>query len=391
MGFPAEAAILGVALFLIAAAGNILTPLLPLVQRDFQVDYTTAGGLVSAYGLARLALDLPAGFLEEKLGLRRLAAAAFVLSVAGGLLTALGPGFDLVLVGRIGMGLGASVFAVVVLTSLSTIAPAQARGRVLATSTVANNSAIAIFPIVGGLMGPLWGWRSTMWLSLILTCVGTALLAWVLSRVGALERAARGGSVQAEVDVTFDGRRLLAIGTVYLGVVMYMVNRHGFRNTALPLFAHDRLEFDPLAIASGITIMAVVGLLIAIPGAMVGDRWNRRLVIGVGFVVLALGDFSFLGVDSYVPFLLACLLLGAGDFFSASQAAAVTDLVPARLRSRVLGGYRFAVDLGATIGPVLVAGLLQFAGYEPMIIVLCGLMLLAAGGAWVGYRATEKR
>jgi MFS family permease len=114
-------------------------------------------------------------------------------------------------------------------------------------------------------------------------------------------------------------------------------------------------------------------------------------VIFVGFLVLAVGDLSFLGASSYATFLLAAFVLGLGDFFSASQTSALTEAVPARWRSRALSGYRFAVDLGAAIGPVLLAGLLQVAGYQFAILVAVGLLLLAAAGAGVGALAPAPR
>ena len=65
-------------------------------------------------------------------------------------------------------------------------------------------------------------------------------------------------------------------------------------------------------------------------------------------LVLAIGDLAFLGASSYATFLLASLVLGFGDFFAASQMAAVSEAVPAHSRGRVLAAYRFSVDIGAT-------------------------------------------
>jgi MFS family permease len=177
---------------------------------------------------------------------------------------------------------------------------------------------------------------------------------------------------------------LVGLGLLYLGVIIFMINRHGFRNTALPLFSHDRIGLDPVQIASGITLMAAIGLLVAIPGAMVADRWGRRRVIAVGFVLVALGDLAFLGATSYLGYLLAAFALGLGDFFSASQTALLAESVPASWRNRVLAGYRFGADLGGTVGPVFMASLLQLAGFETMLVVISTLLLLGGVGAAAG-------
>ncbi|HYU21173.1 MAG TPA: MFS transporter [Chloroflexota bacterium] len=386
---PLDAVLLGVAMFMVSAAANILTPLLPLVQRDFAVDYVTAGVLVSAFGLARLALDLPAGFLEARLGGPRLAGAGYALLLAGSLLTALAPTFELAVVGRVGMGLGCAVVSVVVLTTLSSIAPANARTRVLTCYSVSNNTAIGIFPVVGGVVGVLFGWRSTMLLCGLLALISASLLGWVLPRARAASRARAPTAPQRENRLAISRLGLLALGAVYFGVMINMINRHGFRNTTLPLFAADQLGLNAVQIASGVSLMAVVGLLVAIPAGMLADRWSRRGVICAGFLVLAIGDISFLGVSSYATFLLAAFVLGLGDFFSASQTAALTESVPRAWRSRVLGGYRFSVDLGAAVGPVLLATLLQHTGYQTMLFAMIGLLLAAAASGWTGALAAR--
>lgn len=388
---PTEAILLGAALFLVVASGNILTPLLPQIQRDLRLDYSAAGLLVSAYGLARLALDLPAGFLERWLGLRRLAALGTLLGLLGALGAALGPTFELVVLGRVASGLGGSIVALVVLTTLSEMAPEGARARFMSVSPMANNLGIGLFPAVGGIMGTWWGWRSTMLLSAVLAGVSALLLARALPRVSDAVSRSRAVPATDAAPPVLTRRSLVAIGTLLAGVVIYMVNRHGFRNTAIPLFGHDRVGLDPVAIASAITLIAFVGLAVAIPGAALADRWSRRGVIVLGFLTLAVGDLVFLGASSYLTFMLAALVLGLGDFFGASQTAALTESVPSRWRSRALGGYRFAVDLGAAIGPWFLATLLDTVGFQPMVLAMAGLLLLAAVSGAVGARAASPR
>jgi MFS family permease len=247
---------------------------------------------------------------------------------------------------------------------------------------MANNSAISVFPAVGGVVGSLWGWRSTMLVCAGLTCLAAGLLFRLLAR----EPAPRTSSSAHRGAAGPSGAlsNLLGLSLLYLGVVVFMINRHGFRNTALPLFSHDRIGLDPVQIASGITLMAVIGLLVAIPGAIVADRWGRRRVIAVGFVLVALGDLAFLGATNYLTYLLAAFALGIGDFFSASQTALLTDTAPPAWRSRVLAGYRFCADLGATLGPVLLAGLLELTGFETMVLVASTLLLSGGVAAAVG-------
>jgi predicted MFS family arabinose efflux permease len=388
---PSSAILLAVAMFLALAAGNILTPLLPLIQDDFSITYAVAGVLVSAFGFARLALDLPTGYLQERFGARTLSAAGFAFLIAGSVLSTAAPVFGVLVAGRVLMGLGASMLSVVVLTALSTLAPENARARTLALYAMANNTAIGVFPVVGGIVGSLWGWRSTMALSGVLAAVGAVLMGRVLARVPSgkdvQKEAAEAGERTSGLPIAL----FFALGTIYFGVMITMINRHGFRNTILPLFAGDAIGLNPVQTATGISVMAVVGLLVAMPGGMLADRWSRRGVISAGMLVLAIGDLAFLGASTYATFLLASLVLGFGDFFAASQMAAVTEVVPAHARGRALATYRFSVDLGATIGPFFLASLLGMTGFNTTIVVAAGLLLIASVVVQLGGLAARGR
>ncbi|MHB8619199.1 MAG: MFS transporter [Chloroflexota bacterium] len=379
---PRDAILLAVAFFFAIAAGNVLTPLLPDVQRDFGVSLTAAGLLVSSFNIARLALDLPAGLLAERLGVTRLATIGFGVLILGGLLAGinLGSSFAPVLVGRICMGLGCSILSLVVLTTLSNMAPAGARASVLALYPMANNTAIALFPLVGAAFGRLWGWRSTMILCAGLACLSAFLVRPILRRYTVLHTTS--GAAPAGPAFRFTGLTILGMGIICFGALANMLNRHGFRNTALPLFASHQLGLDSVQIATGVSVVALTGLVVAIPGGALADRWSQRGVICLGLAVLAIGDLTFLHANSYVTFLLSAFILGSGDFFSSSQTAVLTENLPPALRSRAVAVYRFSVDLGAAVGPVLLASLLQFAGLQVMVFVAAGVLLFAsAGGA----------
>jgi MFS family permease len=173
-------------------------------------------------------------------------------------------------------------------------------------------------------------------------------------------------------------RRGIALGSIYAGVVANMINRHGFRNTLLPLFAASVLFLGPVEIATGIAVMAIVGILVVTPGARLGDRIGRRRIVVVGLVMLGIGDLTFLGAQGYWTFLLAAAVLGCGDFFASSQTAILAELVPPSQRSQVLAGYRFFVDIGALVGPLLLAGLMD--AFDPRLaIVVCAAIVIAGG------------
>jgi MFS family permease len=379
--------LLAVSLFLIVAATNILTPLLPDIRNDFGVSIATAGVIVGSYGLARLITDLPAGFLLDRLGHRRLTIAGLVLLVLSSLLGLGANSVEMLIAARVGAGVSVAIVSTVILAGLSSTATVANRGKVMSLFHVANNTAIALYPLVGGLVGVALGWRATFGVTVGLVVVAGLILVPVLLRL----HPHRGGAPR---EATPDARvlhgrsRAIAIAATNVGVVANMINRHGFRNTVLPLYAATSLGLGGVSIATAIALMSITGLMVATPGGMLGDRIGRRRIITTGLAAIAVGDLVFLLTHDLLTFLAAAALIGFGDFFSSSQTALLSEIVPSEHRTQVLSGYRFSADLGAFVGPVLLAGVMDLANAQLAIVVAVAILLTASLVARVGVPAT---
>lgn len=379
---PPDAVLLGVALFFAVAPTNILTPLLPNVRDDFGISIATTGLVVSTYGFARLFTDLPSGVILDRIGERRLAIIGSTLLTTGSVIGAVSPAVGWLILARVVAGLGSGLITTVALTGLSWTAGTGNRGQVMSVFQVANNSGIAFYPLLGGFLGAFFSWRVTFVLAAIAGVASAVILVPLLGRIETGQKrvavARRGGHFQFHLSRP---RLVTALGATYAGVVANMSHRHGFRNTVLPLFAAAALGLGSFQIATGIALMAIVGIIVVTPGARLGDRIGRRRIIVAGLLVLAVGDLLFLGAQGYLTFLLAAGLVGLGDFFSSTQTALLSELVSPTSRARVLAGYRFFVDIGALIGPIVLSALLGAFGAPAAIV---GVSLILASGALIG-------
>ncbi|MQA04887.1 MAG: MFS transporter [Streptosporangiales bacterium] len=385
---PRQAYLLFVGLFLAVASNNLLTPLLPDIRDDMGVSLAAIGAFVSTYGLARLIVDLPSGALTTRIGPHPVAAVGVVLIVLSSAGAAVAPRFGLLIVARIVAGIGAGLVATVVLSALSDVAPPDIRGRVMSLYQVANNLGVAIYPLIGGLVGSFAGWRSAFALAAGAAVLSGSVLIPALRRVPAsrAQRAARGTTAAAQNEPQpRRGAPIVAFGVIYFGVIANMVNRHGFRNTVLPLFAASHLGLNAIEIAIGITVMSLTGVLVTIPGAALGDRIGRRRIVVAGLALMAVSGVVFVLVATdFVMFMLAAVLLGCGDFFASSQTALLSDLVEGPRRAMALGAYRFCVDLGALVGPVLLATLMSLHSVGLAIGAASGILATAALANRVG-------
>jgi MFS family permease len=287
------------------------------------------------------------------------------------------PTFPLLIVARVGSGVGAGLVATVVLARLSEIAPPEIRGRVMSLYQVANNLGIAVYPLLGGVVGSLWGWRSAYVLVAVLSLASGAVLA---PGLGAVQHATTDPAPKATPTAPGPRRtRILVFAAVYFGVVASMINRHGFRNTVLPLYAAADVHLTAVQSATGITLMSLISVAATIPGAALGDRIGRKRIVVAGLTIVAIGDIVFpMLATTYLTFVIAAMLVGTGDFFSSSQTAVLAELADGPRRSLALGAYRFFVDLGALIGPAMLGALFGSRGMTTTMTVAAVILLAAA-------------
>lgn len=377
---PREAYILFCGLFLSVASNNLITPLLPQIRDGLGISLQAIGTYVSAYGLARLIVDLPSGAMVSRLGPRAIAVAGVALNVISSSVAVVAPSFGLLFAARVGAGVGAGLLATVILSAMSDVAPPAIRGRVMSLYQIANNLGIALYPLLGGLVGSAFGWRGGFACGAVAAALSGAVLAPVMGRIRQMSPGRERPAPQR------DGRHRpvdfaagAALAAVFFGVVANMINRHGFRNTVLPLFAASHLGLGEVQTATGITVMSLTGIAVTIPGAALGDRIGRKRIVVAGLVLLAIGDFVYpLLATNFASFVAAGAIVGLGDFFSSSQTALLSDMVEGPRRALVLGAYRFFVDLGALVGPMLLAAILAGAGAEAAIFTAAVILLLAA-------------
>jgi MFS transporter, DHA1 family, multidrug resistance protein len=377
---PGQAILLAVAVFGFISATNILTPLLPLVRDDLGVSIAVAGVIVGSYGMARLLVDIPAGFLAVRVGHRRLAVIATVLLVASSLVGWAAGNAEMLIAARLGSGAAVGMLGMVGISALAASATTANRGRTMSLYHVANNTGIAVYPLIGGLVGAAIGWRPTFLISAALGVVAGAILFAVLPRIDFGHD--RPGSARHDESRVLHGRtRTRAMLATNAGIVANMIHRHGIRNTIVPLYAATSLGLGGLSIATAIALMSITGLIVATPGGMLGDRIGRRRVIVAGLSAVAVGDLAFLLTDDLVTFLIVAALVGFGDFFTSSQTALLSEIVPVRERTRSLSYYRFSSDLGSMIGPILLAIAMDAIDARAAIVlaaIILGVAALAA-------------
>jgi MFS family permease len=152
--------------FLVGAV-NLSGFVLYFIQERFpQLRGDAAAGptsqLMMMVGLALLVSSLPAGWLSDRLGTKRLLLISGLLTTAGGFLVLLAPSIPVLLAGGIIVGLGIGSFYPANWSLGTRLVPKEQAGRYLGLSNLAGAGAGAIGAYIGGPIGDKAGFSVLM-------------------------------------------------------------------------------------------------------------------------------------------------------------------------------------------------------------------------------------
>jgi DHA2 family lincomycin resistance protein-like MFS transporter len=331
---------------------TIMSVALPALIADLEVIVSTAQWLTSGF-LLTMAVVIPiTGFLLQRFPPRRVYLVSMLLFTAGTLVSALAPGFPVLLAGRIVQAAGTAVMVPLLMTTVLRLVPVERRGATMGTITIVIAVAPAVGPTLSGVILSSLGWRWMFWIVLPITLVALAagvrwlhvaadvrpvpldLISVALSALGfgglvfglsSVGEAARGhalvtpwlptviGLIALTVFVTRQ-LRLQRAGNALLDlrpfahrpfvlamvlVVLSMMSLFGVL-ILLPLYLQDVLRVS--AFVTGLAVLPG-GLAMGLLGPVVGrlyDRLGPRRLVIPGAVVLtgALWAFTTLGAGS---------------------------------------------------------------------------------------------
>jgi len=372
--------LLGLALACLAAFQQFKLPVaLPALLAAYGYERTLAGGFMSVYAVAGLALSVPVGRALERGAAGRVVAAALAAIGAGIAVVLAYPASGWVVLG--GRALEGAGFAALAVTG-SVLATTQAAPRLRARVTGVLAAWIPIGQLAAAALAPallaLGGWRA-LWLAALALTAAAALWARAIAADGPLLAAARprpAAGPAARLEGTARRSLWLASAVFMLWVAQYfafmtwlpqyLVESYGLGAAGASLgYALPVALLLAMCLATGWAIDAgarVGRLMVAGLVVQVLAWWLAALAAGPvgGLAVLALYGLSA-GVVPTCLFATPALLTGAG----AGTARAFGVMMTGR-------------NLGVLIGPVAAALLFELAGgWEPAAPAL-GTVTLAA-------------
>jgi len=159
--------VLMVVLFLTFLDNTVVSVALGSVQGDLHAGVTALQWVVSAYALPFAAAMLAFGMVGDEFGRKRVMLGGAGVFCAGSVLCALAPNAATLIAGRAVMGLGAAASEPGTLSMLRHLYPEErVRARAVGVWTAVCGLALALGPVIGGVLVGVWDWRAIFWFNL---------------------------------------------------------------------------------------------------------------------------------------------------------------------------------------------------------------------------------
>lgn len=273
------------------------SPVIPLLRADLGISNAQAGGLMSFFFLAYTVFQLPAGYLGDRLGPRRVLFCGALVSMVGNLLFSLGDTYAALAVAQLVNGTGQAVGWSSAVKMIVNWFPRSRRGTAIGlfATCVTGGSSVAIR--LSGFVADNLGWRASFVVPSIIMA-GVALLFFIIVKdhprdVGLpdfedetdLEKRFT-GSTRSQFKAILTHRTLWVVALVYFFFVYVQFGCLVW----IPTFL---IETYAMSVNRASTIAFVILLpgVIASPlGGMLSDRvfkGRRKPLIAIGMAILA--------------------------------------------------------------------------------------------------------
>jgi MFS family permease len=372
-------AVLALINFVNFAARQVFVPLIPLLRDHLHATDAQLGSLQAGLLVVLAAGSIPSGFLADRFSRKAIIGVGIffwsLATFAGGLAST----FFIFLIARAVVGLGEAAYAPAAQSMISGAFPQERRAVAQAIFASGMLLGAASGHVLGGLLGPRYGWQYALFLVAIAGIIpGLALFGMeepprgprceVVPIARLLHVPAFVAMICAGICITFSSVSLLTWGTDFA------------------------VSYKDFSLREASLWLAVIGLLSALCGVLTGgliaDRlhrslsYGRILAVASGFLLAA--PCLLLAIQSEEKQTVLAGMFAAFFFMSwyhGPVTAVLHDMMPRRAHATSVGVYMFATQLIGGLGPHIVGKIsdlhdMQVGLQIAVAVLVCGALLM---------------
>jgi EmrB/QacA subfamily drug resistance transporter len=322
-------------LFMIMLDNTIVNVALPSIQRDLGIGISELEWVVNGYALTFAVLMLTGGKLADMYGRRRIFIVGLLIFTLASLACGLATSAHMLIAARVVQGAGAALMNPATLSIITATFPPRQRGMAIGIWAGTSAMALAIGPLVGGLITQYVDWSWIFFINVPVGLLGIVVARLVITESRDTSREQRldlPGLITSAVGLFgltyglieannygWTSPRILAcfsVAVIGLGAFILLELRQRlpmldlglFKNSTfaganvtmmlvalamfgvffyVSLFMQNILEFSPTRTGAAFLPMTILIILIAPAAGKFSDRVGSRWLVGIGMTLVA--------------------------------------------------------------------------------------------------------
>jgi MFS family permease len=373
----------------------VLPPLFPLLKGELHVGYVELGLAITLFNILTLILQTPMGFAVDRFDARSILVAGLCLGGFAYLLFAAIPTYPILMVAFALAGIGNAVYHPADYSILSAAISPPRIGRVFSLHLFAGYFGSAIAPATILFLTAIAGYRFAIAAAGCLALIVAIPLVLDIFERSAIARKseapARAKAAEAAPSIRILTPAVLSLMGFFALISLSSTGINNFAGAGLQGAQAMSLESANIAL-TGYLLATAFGVL---AGGIVADRTiHHNAVAALGFAASAV--FVLLVAVLHLPGLAVIVLLTAAGFFSGiiqpSRDMMVREAVPEGAAGRVFGVVTTGFNIGAAIGPIVFALILDHGHPAWIFGITAGFMAITAlTASWSQWRKQRVR
>jgi len=382
---------------LIYANRTVLSPLLSVLEAQWNMSRAQLGLLNSAFFLMYTLMQVPTGVLADRYGRRRLLLPGYLIHGAGALASGVAPGAGSFLAARVVTGFGQSTYYSTQYALASAAIPTRSRalGMAIINSGMAFGIATGMLLASASLALPAVGWRPPFVVLGLLTLALWALMGRAIRPEGEPHATSGGGAGCGGASsgiAAQEARSSPFARNLVLSYVVVLCSMYGFFVilTWLPYYLETQRGIS--GVGSGVVSAAIA--FAAVPAGVlagrVSDLLGRRRPVLLALTPLAgLALAGIVLAPSLSLVYLAIMLYGLTGklVLDPLVVALVADATPPRGYGTAFGILNFAGTISTVLAPAVTGYLADLTGSFRSAFLLAAALQAVAVACLVAMRA----
>jgi len=349
-------------------ANFLLIPtVLPLIAREFNLNYTEIGVLLGCSTLMTIFFQAPMGYFSDLKGRKYLLAFGFLILGIGSILSSIANSYFELLIAQILLGFGASFYHPLSYAWTSTIYEKKGKVKALGIQSSMGDFGIFTVFIINGYLATIIGWRLPLIIFGSLALL-SSILPIMLREYNMDRKRIRTSKLEAGNNL----KKIFALIIIQFTLAGAYRILYGY--TSLILTERGIELMIANALVSVLTLSGIAGSIIM---GIIMDNYGEERILAIISIISAVGIAIFGVVMNEILILIILMITG---FCIYGIYPGLYSLLSIRINKKSLGlfyGILLSIGmLGGTIGTLIAGVLADLMGIEVTVYIASAFLVI---------------